>query len=175
MDNPGLFSIYRDPYPVTALHQWYTLDSFFVDTLQKTLRFKYFHPRYVVLDSSLTKAKIFKANIASTGYPFEYGIFYGTRAHITDYSPSISQTVRLFPNPATQRIFLVSGPDAGRSLNALSSAGIYSLDGRCVRQWSGAELIKGMDISNISQGRYIIKMQIRAAERSTFHKMTIIK
>ncbi len=59
----------QDPYPVAKLHFWRDCDSFFIDKINQTFGFSY---RVIGKNENLEKTKNIK--IASTDYPFDFGI-----------------------------------------------------------------------------------------------------
>lgn len=73
MTKPENFTVFRDPFPVTKMHQWFNLgqknDSMILDTVNSLIGFFYNHPKYIASPQT---------RIASTGYPFIYGLFYMT-------------------------------------------------------------------------------------------------
>ena len=70
---PGQYRLYRDPFPYTGFHQWYADDSITIDTIRSLIRFVYYHPKYIPLQKSRVHTAV---KIASTGYPFSFGIFF---------------------------------------------------------------------------------------------------
>lgn len=84
--NPGQYRLYRDPFPYTGFHQWYEDDSIIIDSNRSVMHFVYHHPKYLPLQKSRSFAKV---KIASTGYPFDFAIF---------FHPSAG-TVYLFDKP----------------------------------------------------------------------------
>jgi hypothetical protein len=71
--NPARFALYLDPFPASHLHDWFPVQTFSVDTAAGVVRFTYNHPRYSAAPAK--KAGLARAMIASSGYPFEYGLF----------------------------------------------------------------------------------------------------
>jgi len=71
MTDPSRFMMFRDPFPVTKIHQWFTIasdnDSFYIDSANSLVGIYYNHKADT---SSLT------SRVVSSGYPYLYGVFY---------------------------------------------------------------------------------------------------
>ncbi len=83
MSDPSQFMMFRDPFPVTKIHQWFNInskiDSFFIDSANAMVGFNYNHPKYNPDTSTAIRSRTVnptKSRIVSTGYPFLYGLFY---------------------------------------------------------------------------------------------------
>ena len=132
------YSAYIDPYPVSKIHQWIAVSpsNYTVDTTVKLLR--------IVYDHKISK------RIATTGYPFDYGLF------------------------STDSTLSVNYPDKREKINSYKSVHFFFLEKYIYRlngQRTGFNEYR--DTFPVGSGCYLIK-----TNRSDFRKgmkCTILK
>ena len=98
-------------------------------------------------------------NTPITLAPGEYRIYSDKKLPaFTDLAAStteltIDSPVHIFPNPATDYLYLESS-------KSIQSVSLYSMDGRIVEQWKPNTNTTGLTINRLSPGLYIVKAQI---------------
>lgn len=150
---PGQYRLYRDPFPYTGFHQWYEDDSITIDSSKSLLSFVYHHPKYIPLRKSNGYASV---KIASTGYPFDFGIF---------FHPSIG-TYRLWNSPSSGTGFNCRLTDNGLMIYGNSGNGnrtnlpyrvvVFNSQGRKIGQWNLSDIPALLPLAHhASPGMYL--------------------
>lgn len=129
---PGAYRLYRDPFPYTGFHQWYADDSLTIDTNQSVIRFVYHHPKYIPLQKSKNYASI---KIASTGYPFDFGIFCHPSIVVDRLRNSPSSDAAFFCFPNKKGIMVYRNDSKARYSNAPCQVVLFNSQGRKIGQW----------------------------------------
>jgi hypothetical protein len=76
---PQKYQLYLDPFPVSRMHQWFAAPTFGCDTVKGVFRFTYVHHGDTTFQEALKMYRPsagLKSCPASSGYPYEYGLFY---------------------------------------------------------------------------------------------------
>jgi hypothetical protein len=87
--DPRRYVLMLDPFPTSRLHQWFGVNSFTVDPVNRVLRFTYRHAKYASGAGTPAPPRLAKACIASSGYPYEYALFLNdSAAAVVNPSPN---------------------------------------------------------------------------------------
>lgn len=152
--HPKQYRLYKDPFPYTGFHQWYEDDSIKIDTLQSAIKFVYHHPKYVPLQ----KVRILpKTKIASSGYPFSFGIFLQSSSGIVCKSFCIKVIQNDYNCRITKRNVVITS-DTYHNNKKTDSYRMLLFDtlGRRIEQWKFSEIPAVLSLSELSsQGMYI--------------------
>jgi hypothetical protein len=155
------FLLYKDPHPITGIHQWFADDSIVADTAAKTVSFVYYHPKYHPLRngnssdySAIGGNKRSTIMIASTGYPFIFGLFYSSRDN------GISRKSEM---PYKSAPFAAYDHAAGRitlfprdAALCIDEIGVYSPDGTEFGRFRNPGYNGGIPVGRISPGLWYI-------------------
>ncbi|MBN1575456.1 MAG: hypothetical protein JW913_02830 [Chitinispirillaceae bacterium] len=154
LGQPGRYRLYRDPFPYTGFHQWYADDSITIDTIQSLIRFVYHHPKYIPLQKARVHAAV---KIASTGYPFLFGIFSHPSNGI-GYGLRNSRTTDAgFNCRITEKKIIVTGKNSDDNRKNISyRMSLFDGRGRRIGQWRLPALPALLSLSNnASPGMYL--------------------
>jgi len=129
---PGVYRLYRDPFPYTGFHQWYADDSLTIDSTRSLLRFVYRHPKYIPLQKSKNYASV---KIASTGYPFDFGIFCHPSIDVYRLRNKSTSGVGFICCPNNNGIMVYRNDSKDKSKNIPSRVVLFNGQGRKIGQW----------------------------------------
>jgi hypothetical protein len=154
LKQPGEYRLYRDPYPFTGFHQWYADDSLYIDSIRSSIRFVYHHPKYIPLQKSRMCSKV---KIASTGYPFSFGIFFHPSIGIGYRRRNPQTTDAGFKCRIAERKLIVIGKNSDGNRNDLPyRVVLFDACGRRIGQWMPPAFPALLSLSNhASLGMYL--------------------
>lgn len=153
LQQSGVYKLYRDPFPYTGFHQWYADDSLTIDSSRSLIRFVYHHPKYVPLQKSKNYAKI---KIASTGYPFDFGLFWHPSIEVYRQRNTSTQDMGFICYPNKKGIMVYRSDSKDKYQNMPYRVVLFNGQGRKIGQWDLSVFPALLPISyHASTGMYL--------------------